>query len=1480
MERRGTLIDTKNGKIYTTIPSQPPQPLTKLQSYQIQVDLARCRGQWKLLHDRLLGKLKKYQQVEKVASTGIVGPGNLADVVHVECLINQVPMTNNFDLDLNQILTSNHVNLHKSKTDLLKIIGSVPSNQPSIPQPLILLQPSTAPTTLVVHQQALILLARVELVLGNTAQVINLLASNLNFFPPPRNQVVELSYYSAEVPPSIIGWTAYQRILVIQGWTLLATAYFHLGHYAWAKGIWDLVISFYNQEMALVYGGILPISNGKLVSGTTPNTLMQRERQPSIISINSIPLGTLSAPTVLDRRGTLDLAATNPLPPILAPSAVANTYQQSITTGILSYSTGTSGMSTKAVQAYTADAGDGDQLVKWAEEAYWRRCVSELLPGSITPPNDDEVPVDQRFISDYFERFPPVFEKENKSVGTRLIPLIESRLWFLVSRGVRMDKIETIDWDGAVSDDQEDLEEEDDLLSVQGITPRLCPRFPAANAWYTQALALMTVYEEMTTDLSVFPQANQGVNYTEENIVDRFGASPVLVGNVSTPVFGNEKVVKQSKLQKNLKRIKVIPKDSTKNMFRTLSHHILGDLLDKNRRITGLSGVVDPTSAGARRLKRVQDLYEIWAGLVLGSCHHGLACRHGVGLSTVGSLAQGNVWYNDTISSVSGGSNKILGVIPPGSVVLEDERVTYVRLQQLLATLARATTHTFLHLPMIRCIIHAYTSLIHCIPDSMTNLDVEEAQRWMDLYLELWNTGWKRRKEVERKRKEDELLLKMRANPDSPMLTPPNVRERSRSESSVNSIQSIQVLDSDVPCWVLSNGETLDDYLGVLLAHASWYLLPHSNFCMGDATKVDSSFQNLDKAVKLLGENKQACPRGLRFVARCQAQGRQVLGSLALEQAMQTSSVEKKTASLESASTNLQKAIWGMQSGLESEAREAPSTLDLNSIELRDGAWEPLYHLALTNWQLGSAGVAMALVQKCLTLNPNVPAAWHLLLLLLSASDDLIGKAETVLDASWKELVVIPASSQLTNPPPNVEYQWSSIGVRDRCQLINLRTTGVWVIRGVQGPLGALQSLQSLLALFSRMFPGMLDKSESVATGTLKRMQSTLKDLQKSYIPSYLQPVQGRKDSIASVGSYSSSGTRPASPTRASITRSVSPSRVVPNSIPFPAAPSPTVVTGGDQVVQQAMSMKPIYHFAPHHHLLTLWLTASHLYRDLDLLVDAFACVAEARSILEKIASMEVLRELGGSGTEAVDAHADILNPALGARAKIWGRRSKRVIRCLVDVEVEEAIIVLLQRSKVVSENKMVPDALARYRTTDVAPMDKLLTESQAGVSKKRETAPNITDDRLFQALEARDVDRFHLGTLDHHFKQPTLLPQLSPDDALLDVLIEHLHSCSLLLDTHGPLRVLLGHLYSCKGDWAMAEYWLDRSTARQAVSSGSGDASALGGNWWVAEAWALMSRVMWKTGRISDSLECLEWSKRVIRSGSVRGVEVVERIA
>ncbi|KAJ3055355.1 hypothetical protein HK097_010781 [Rhizophlyctis rosea] len=429
-------------------------------------------------------------------------------------------------------------------------------------------------------------------------------------------------------------------------------------------------------------------------------------------------------------------------------------------------------------------------------------------------------------------------------------------------------------------------------------------------------------------------------------------------------------------------------------------------------------------------------------------------------------------------------------------------------------------------------------------------------------------------------------------------------------------------------------GEGVEDAVGVLIAGIRIALLNVE----GEESKVRRALRYSERAVELLRVHASVLPNAPYL----QQKAYQYLGIACGELGLEVRDSQERRF-------------------LQSRALEAL----LQSSRLNESAWDVLYQLSLTYAELGEVADAVVIVNKALLLNSGHVPSWNLLALLMSARKEL-DQSLNICDVGWKESTrLLLEGQEISKTDHNdsvadgaaaapLAFTWDSIDVVQKEELMTLKLTQLTVEAAKFGPKAGLESLQNLFVLFRKLFGAVGATEEIVRRAEAERgAHSTTEKINGLIDPRNLPAPTLRRLRGSQSGSAASS---------------------------IPTSPS-------------AASLPALYRFRTYDLLITLWLSASALYRELEQFEDAQHAVGEAEKLADSLAKMDVrikmapgrlfrdhnvaasLQERTKKGAKAAAA-AKVKSAGRedGSLAK-WGPVDMGVRRVLADIAFESAML-------------------------------------------------------------------------------------------------------------------------------------------------------------------------------------------------------------
>ncbi|TPX36376.1 hypothetical protein SmJEL517_g01456 [Synchytrium microbalum] len=567
---------------------------------------------------------------------------------------------------------------------------------------------------------------------------------------------------------------------------------------------------------------------------------------------------------------------------------------------------------------------------------------------------------------------------------------------------------------------------------------------------------------------------------------------------------------------------------------------------------------------------------------------------------------------------------------------------------RLIETLYRGTKHTFQSLRLFRYLSHTFSSLLHAFGDNMSRDEKREAQAAVESYLFIFNTRHGAAIDLERKRREDAMLVIRRASTIGRGSERKSAEEKRKSmerrmmaatlevgteavstERVARSVESLKVCnghsspsltglpagsastlpDPDAPIVVETvDGETIADVLGVLISGMRILL----STVEGDEKELKKAVEYGRRALDLT-RHHSVKDRPL-LIRRAQQWLGVSLGELALE--VRDSAFRRQC---------------------QAEALEALQDAASMFGEDDRAGWDVLYQLALQAAEVGEIEQAFDAIQLSLTFQPTHIPSWNLLALLLSSKkswDDGI----RVLENGWTHCVnalvararaarklssEVPedAAKRIASGAPTVDiFSWDWVDSADKEELISLKLTSLALEAARFGPKAALDSVQSIFTLYRKLFgyvvAGMEEDDDmnrstlSTPAAILGQSPNTNSAVSPSHSPSATmskQDVPLEPLSLPKALSPFRFHTRGASTTASS---STSPPGATPSSAHLPA----------------------LYRFRQYDLLIQLWLSAASLYREIEAFSEASQAVDTAEHVAEVVSMIDGRTAEMGSG--------------------------------------------------------------------------------------------------------------------------------------------------------------------------------------------------------------------------------------------------------
>ncbi|EGF82374.1 hypothetical protein BATDEDRAFT_22819 [Batrachochytrium dendrobatidis JAM81] len=801
------------------------------------------------------------------------------------------------------------------------------------------------------------------------------------------------------------------------------------------------------------------------------------------------------------------------------------------------------------------------------------------------------------------------------------------------------------------------------------------------------------------------------------------------------------------------------------------------------------------------------------------------------------------------------------------------------RYYSLIETLYRATKHTFHSLKIIRYISHTFLFILTMHGDAVCRDERKEAQYVVSTYLFYWEKKSSLILEIERKRMGDQAMhmpATVSNNPESIsqrlygisltedvksvdsqcltfssssstksslVMTDPNgtllpVKSSLKAtsnemhlalESVVNHVdsQASRISDSSSTSHIQLldvDGDSPLDAIGVLITGMQMLLITHE----GDSEpQLEQAAIYGEKAYNIAIKYAVNLPE-YPFVLKSIYQW---LGVVYGEQSLETSDHTERHSLQSEAKAMLEKAV-----------------------AICNTDYILYYQLALQLAEMGESADAVDAINQSIGLKSDFPNAYNLLSLILNAKSQN-SRALQVIQEGWRVCVIKYGKLQLINAAnvadTNIESSitWDLIPVNIKEDMINLKFTQVALENALYGPRVSIETLHGLFNLLRRAIgiPFGADKSEGLADGTR---------------------LNGDSINISEIRSLSHSNSSQ------SITSQMdTPTRKIHNHM-------------GSNIMSSSTSgfSIPLYRLRTYEMLISLWITTSAVYRELNHFEGARQAVEEAEQLVEQLAKLE---QSIGNGTSRIlrdqtavglmGSHSSVnsvqtthtgkmrlLKPSKSRRApsldsrpitKKWGFASRCVRRILADVSFENKLPVPSKYSKYLSPVAAV-EAERKSQLRKDARMPNSQSNASISSSITNSTINQTTDrtisdesvDSLFELEMTIQEGIFNVKSGLTEEMNPvanarvsfirgdaasTMGPMLSSNKLQanqipieprlsLDQIIKSLHYITMIDPDHLPTRVHLGILYLEKGETAQAEHWLLKA-CYQAKSRGAG---------------------------------------------------------
>ncbi|KAJ3296469.1 hypothetical protein HK104_001562 [Borealophlyctis nickersoniae] len=807
------------------------------------------------------------------------------------------------------------------------------------------------------------------------------------------------------------------------------------------------------------------------------------------------------------------------------------------------------------------------------------------------------------------------------------------------------------------------------------------------------------------------------------------------------------------------------------------------------------------------------------------------------------------------------------------------------RLYRLIETIYRGTRHTFHSMRLLRYLAHVFASLLTVFGDNMSSNEKTEAEATVETYLFFWDKHLTTTIELERKRRKEEIL----ANADAPTtlqrIAPNGTFEQPRSPSPEEApMKEFAKLALAVRRAASTPDIAVAEVEGEMVADAVGVLIAGVRICLctveGDEEKLRKAVRYAETAADILRDHGSTC----KDLTSLSQKAYQFLGVAYGELGLEVRDSQERRQLQERAAECLRE-----------------------SVRLNESCWQAWYQLAMQYAELGEIADAIAAVNKSLQLKSNHIPSWNLLALLVSSRKEL-DQALKVCDMGWKECIgtvvrarqptvivpfaIVPEEGSRAPTPPELEgFTWDLVESGDKEDLMNLKLTQLTIETTKFGPKAGLETLQFLFVLYRKLFGNVGGSDEATKKAELGGLFPPNGDVRVNgvsearAVPSAIRRLRG------STGSAASSS--------------------------IPATPS-------------SATLPALYRFRTYDLLISLWLAASSLYRELDQFDEARSSIEEAEKIADGLAKMDVRvkgapgrvfrdhdvaaalqeRARAGRGGKAGAAAAAKTKSGEEAVTAKWGPVDFGVRRVLADIAFEATLIrnaiYKFQRKPLPADkfmNYLSPAARleAEHRlrrqqksaiplspsNASLASTTTFLTSATVPIGRGTTPPPSHYSDRGSPAPGGGSTTSGSIsGNPDNTLTVATAaFPDSASSAITLTTLIDDLFAVTLLDDDHLPSRVHLGILYHATGNLPLAEHWLERACKNSKARGGGGGKSGIGSCFggatavWGWECWRWLGRVMKETGRGVQAKECMYFAVGMERVCPVRGFECLRRV-
>eukprot|EP00842_Homolaphlyctis_polyrhiza_P006060 jgi/Hompol1/6455/HPOL_002272-RA len=606
------------------------------------------------------------------------------------------------------------------------------------------------------------------------------------------------------------------------------------------------------------------------------------------------------------------------------------------------------------------------------------------------------------------------------------------------------------------------------------------------------------------------------------------------------------------------------------------------------------------------------------------------------------------------------------------------------RKYRLIEALYRGTKHTFHSLRLLRYLSHAFLGVLLINGDNSGLDERTEAECTVSTYLFYWEKMSAMVLDAQKKRIEDS-SPHPNGKPQAVSFSFDQGFETSKSQSVTSREQPVQLLKNDLEATnIVDPPERPDSLVASDDARSSLMIEPQPRTSLTRkiaASALDPSTQILPQKPMLTVVEGENLEQASQFGEKAYLLATQFLSHLPnynaiLKEIYQWLAVVSGEQALEVVNAKDRRRLQS----------EATSMLQ-QAVSLVPDDFQAYYQLALQLAEVGELVDAIEAINKSIELKANYPNSYNLLALILSAKSQL-DKAIQVAQEGWRVCIIKFSKEQIvkitTSGDKNIEslITWDAVPIHLREDLIkcfylvhphaSLKFTLVALENERFGPRASLETLLSLFGLLRRVIgvpAGYEERKRSDAANSLSTANNT--DYRRR---SFDTSLNAEKYMLPS----NSSG---------SVTGMMRRTSINPPSLPIHKSPSASNVSSPQS-----------HRFRMYDMLISMWLTTSAVYRELEDFDGAQQAIAEAEMLAETLAKIElridttpsrILRDssttLSGSQTNLFSVQPSVTGrtrsmkpkPRQASSSEVrsipfkWGFANRSVRRILADIAFE-----------------------------------------------------------------------------------------------------------------------------------------------------------------------------------------------------------------